>query len=224
MRMLILPQSRYRLKKLNWFARYQKIRKYSKLKNSLFFLRSNRRRWQIWRWRFNRKSYQAWKPLRYVKHSSLNGLVKLRHQTNFRLQRTIKNYLQWRFNSKYLNLIKIKQSYSTQNVLQNSNQANYAWLVNNHIGSIGMNFYQLRYMTRLYKNQIYVNSRAPNNSLVLKNSILIFTNWVKKPIPKTLAFETSGLIHGLIQYNLNNSLLLAKYHPKQQRHLNANLL
>ena len=48
MRTLIQPQSKYRLKKLNWFARYQKIRKYSKLKNPLFFLRANtRRRWQI---------------------------------------------------------------------------------------------------------------------------------------------------------------------------------
>ena len=39
-----------------------------------------------------------------------------------------------------------------------------------------------------------------------------------------LAFETNNLINGLIQYNLNNLVLLAKYDPKQQRYLNTNLL
>lgn len=79
-------------------------------------------------------------------------------------------------------------------------------------------------MTRLYKNQIYINNSVPNSPLVLKNNVLIFPNQIKKLIPKRLAFETSSLINGLIQYDLNNSSLLVKYHPKQQRHLNANLL
>lgn len=212
-----------RLKKLNWFSRRQKIRKHLRLKNSLFILRSiARRRWQIWRWRFNRKSYQSWKALRYAKRYSLNSLVKLRHQTNFRLQRTIKNYLQWRFNNRFINLAKTQQGYLVQNRLQNYSQVPYSGLVNNHIGSIGINFYQWRYMTtRWYKGRIYVNYHVTNNPLVSKNNVLIFANWIKKPINPTLAFETNNLINGLIQYDLNNSALLTKYHPKQQRHLNA---
>ena len=44
MGILILSQPKNRLKKLNRFSRYQKIRKYSKLKNFLFVLRSTTRR------------------------------------------------------------------------------------------------------------------------------------------------------------------------------------
>lgn len=225
MGILILSQPKNRLKKLNRFSRYQKIRKYSKLKNFLFVLRSTtRRRWQIWRWRFNRKSYQSWKALRYTRRYNLNSLVKLRHQTNFRLQRMIKNYLQWRFNNRSINLAKTQQSYLVQNRLQNYSQMGYSRLINDHIGSIGINFYQWRHMTKWYKNRLYANHRVVRNPLVAKNDVLIFPNRIKKPINTMLAFETNNLINGLIQYNLNNLVLLAKYDPKQQRYLNTNLL
>ena len=54
----------------------------------------------------------------------------------------IKNYLQWRFNNRSINLAKTQQSYLVQNRLQNYSQMGYSRLINDHIGSIGINFYQ----------------------------------------------------------------------------------
>jgi hypothetical protein len=44
MSLVISPQSKFRLKILKRFSRYQKIRKVAKLKSNLFSLRTNSRR------------------------------------------------------------------------------------------------------------------------------------------------------------------------------------
>lgn len=224
MKLIILPQLKSRLKPLKYFSRYQKIRKIIKVKSNLFSLRmGSRRPWQVWRWRFNRKAYQTWKPIRYIKPYALNSLTKLRYQTNFRLQRTIKKYWQWRFSNKSFNLSSIQYKFLKQNSLQNYHEAN-LWL-RNHIGISGINFYQWRYMTNWNKNFARVNNLPAINQIVDKNAILTFSNQTKKLLlNRTLAFETNNLINGLIQHNLNKSALIAKYTPKQQRHLNSILI
>lgn len=223
MTLVISPQLKFRLKILKRFSRYQKIRKVVKLKSNLFSLRtSSRRLWQVWRWRFNRKAYQTWKPIRYIKPYALNSLMKLRHQTSFRFQRTIKKYWQWRFNNKSLSLTKIQHNFLGQNGFQNHNALN-GWL-NNHVGNVGINFNRLRYMTNWHKKLIRVNNLPVQNQIINKNDVLTFPFKTKnKFLNRTLAFETNNLINGLIQYDLNNSLLYAKYNPKYQRHLNSTL-
>ena len=210
MNLLISPQSKFRLKTLKRFSRYQKIRKVVKLKSNLFSLRiGSRRLWQIWRWRFNRKAYQTWKPIRYIKPYALNSLTKLRHQTNFRFQRTIKKYWQWRFNNKSLSLTRIQHKFLGQNGLQNCNVLN-LWL-NSHIGNVGINFNQLRYMTNWNKKFIRVNNFPVQNQIISNSDILTFPHKAKKMfLNRTLSFETNNLINGLVQYNLNNSSLLCK--------------
>jgi hypothetical protein len=62
------------------------------------------------------------------------------------------------------------------------------------------------------------------NQITSKNDVLTFPFKAKnKLLNRTLAFETNNLINGLIQYDLNNSLLHAKYNPKHQRYLNSTL-
>ena len=224
MRIKMFNSPQNRLKTLKRFSRYQKIRKINKFSNKLVSLRFNSRRlWQVWRWRFNRKSYQTWKPARYIKPNSLSSSVKLRHQTTFRLHRTLQKYIQWRFNNRYINLSRVKQQFLAQNYLQNYNQVN-AWL-NSHIGILGVKFYQLRHITKWNRNLIRINNVLLKNQLATKNDILLFPKNVKTVINnKLLAFETNNLINGLMQYSLNNSAQMAKYYPKQQRHLNTNLL
>lgn len=175
---------------------------------------------QVWQWRRNRKSSQAWRSLRFLNPYNLTRFYKGRRRTDFRFNRIVKNYINWRLNSK-VNFKKINLCAKTQNYQQNLSVASNSWF-NTNVGN-ALLFYSIIRNRSLLMDKYYnfkINGHQQLNS-VLDRDILLYQEDKNNHNSHKLALETSQLLGVLQQFNLLKKQQYYKYYPKLQRNLNS---